>query len=206
MRPVSMISSEEGIGNARHHLPTVSSLRSARDLTRLDRYRIELLRNRDIANASVDRLHGRAGDLLASAELAENPAHAEAEAASAYLTERSVYKDTRQDLQGPGQCRSHTSYTDHTICLYAGKASRRRHQYLSPGHGIRGLLFPYLHRTFLHPPRLFHIRNSTRDFPGVCYRAPGITGDPYRHAEVSRSNSKLCRVSLLPFILPTFLV
>ena len=89
----------DGIGNARHYLPAVSSLRSARDLTRLDRYRIELLRNRDIANASVDRLHGQAGDLLASAELADNPAHAEAEAASAYLTERSVYKDTRKTFK-----------------------------------------------------------------------------------------------------------
>ncbi|MGJ3241764.1 MAG: FtsX-like permease family protein [Opitutales bacterium] len=79
--------------------PIPVGLQGARDFVRLDNRRLEALRSNGLRNNAVDTLHGEATDLLQAAENAPTPDKGEALAMSAYLTERSVYEDTRSTIK-----------------------------------------------------------------------------------------------------------
>jgi hypothetical protein len=75
-----------------------SSQRSAVDMWRLNESRLAALRARGIMNSSVEELHGRAEDLLITAEASASETEREALHASAFLAERHVYELTRETL------------------------------------------------------------------------------------------------------------
>ena len=77
-------------------MPPVTA-QSAADLWRLDEARMRILRDRAIVDRSMEDLHGRAEDWMLAAPASNRPA-SEAQAASAFLSERTVYKNVRTTL------------------------------------------------------------------------------------------------------------
>jgi len=75
-----------------------SALRSASDIWRLNEERLNLLRSKGVVNSALEELHGRAQDLIESANGAKSIAETEAQATSAYMAERPVYTMVRQSL------------------------------------------------------------------------------------------------------------
>ncbi len=88
--------------------------RSAADISRLNQFRLEILRERNISKSSVDQLHAENRDLLKAARKetgdapeavlaalpeVDNADVAEALAASSWLKERRVYRDTRTSME-----------------------------------------------------------------------------------------------------------
>ncbi|MGF1449069.1 MAG: ABC transporter permease [Opitutales bacterium] len=88
--------------------------RSAADISRLNQFRLEILRERNISKSSVDQLHAENRDLLKAARheagsapeavlaalpQVDNADVAEALAASSWLKERRVYRDTRTSME-----------------------------------------------------------------------------------------------------------
>ena len=72
-----------------------TSFQGAGDLWRINESRLALLRSRDILNSSLEELHGRVEDLYATALEEEQGLRAEALAASALLSARPVYENSR---------------------------------------------------------------------------------------------------------------
>jgi hypothetical protein len=66
--------------------------RSASDLWRLDEHRLQLLRDKDIIDSSVEELHGRAEDLLIAARNERSAVRSESLSASAFWASRPVYR------------------------------------------------------------------------------------------------------------------
>jgi hypothetical protein len=88
----------EVLGALGEGLPAANALdrqsaapRAGQDLTRVTGARLDLLRSRGIANASMDELHGTVEDLYAQAGDAPGAGLAEGLAASAFLRDRLVY-------------------------------------------------------------------------------------------------------------------
>ncbi|MGF1483067.1 MAG: FtsX-like permease family protein [Opitutales bacterium] len=88
--------------------------RSAADISRLNQFRLDILRARNISKSSVDQLHAENRDLLKAARQqieedekaafaglpeVDSAAVAEALAASSWLKERRVYDDTRGSME-----------------------------------------------------------------------------------------------------------
>jgi len=72
--------------------------RSAADLWRLNESRVDVLRKKDIRDDSLEELHGRAEDLIQSAERETSALRSEALSASAFWASQPVYRKTRRML------------------------------------------------------------------------------------------------------------
>lgn len=78
-----------------------TSRQSARDLWSLNERRLGILRARDVMNSSIEELHGRAEDLLAESERAEEATRRESLEVSSFMSSKPVYdlvRTTMDDL------------------------------------------------------------------------------------------------------------
>ncbi|NCD31979.1 MAG: FtsX-like permease family protein [Spartobacteria bacterium] len=79
-------------------LSLLNARRSAGDLWRLNERRMNILRDRDIMNSSLEAAHGRVKDMIEEASTIDNAVRAEALSSAAYMSSEPVYEIIRTSM------------------------------------------------------------------------------------------------------------